>query len=201
MRTMFLSATLAACLITPALITPALAQTGGTPTYPPPSSPPPGTNTAPAYPSYPAAQPGPIPGQAAPPAATGNAGGAEYQPPSAMPLSHRASNIDQQDTRSQIAPNLPSPDLGPNAGPVEYLRAAQAALATGRTGETQEALEEAQTRLLDRSVPLGQVNSPSANPAVAQISQALQALAAGDRAQCMQLIGAAIPAAQASLRQ
>jgi hypothetical protein len=51
----------------------------------------------------------------------------------------------------------------------------------------------AQTRLLDRSVPQGQTNNPSANPAVAQISQALHALAAGRRVQAIQLIDATIP--------
>ena len=45
---------------------------------------------------------------------------------------------------------------------------------------------------------LGQTNNPSDNPAVTQISQALQALAARDRAQAMQLIQSAIPAATAS---
>jgi len=58
----------------------------------------------------------------------------------------------------------------------------------------------AETRLLDRSVPIGQVNSPDQNPAIAQVNQALQALAAGDRAQAMQLIQRAIPAAMASVR-
>jgi hypothetical protein len=115
-----------------------------------------------------------------------------------MPMGTRASNIDAGNTRSAIAPNLPSPVLDPNAGPVEYLRAAQAALQAGRTGETQQALEMAQTRLLDRSVPMMQTNNPSDNPAVAQISQALRALASGDRAQTMQLIQSAIPAATAS---
>ncbi len=42
-----------------------------------------------------------------------------------------------------------------------------------------------------------QTNNPSDNPAVTQISQALRALAAGDRAQTMQLIQSAIPAATA----
>jgi len=54
----------------------------------------------------------------------------------------------------------------------------------------------AETRLLDRSTPLFQTNTPSANPAVSQISQALQALAAGDQARCMSLIEAAIPNAR-----
>ncbi len=81
-----------------------------------------------------------------------------------LPLGTRASNIDAADTRSQIAPNLPSPQLGPNAGAVDYLRAAQSSLAAGRTGEAQQSLEMAQTRLLDRSVPMGQTNNPNDNP-------------------------------------
>src|ERR1700709_1112214 len=76
--------------------------------------------------------------------------------------------------------------------PSDYLRAAQGALAAGRTRDAQEALEMAQTRLLDRSVPQGQTDSPSDSPAVGQISQALRALAARDRANCLQLIQAAI---------
>jgi hypothetical protein len=117
-----------------------------------------------------------------------------------LPMGSRASNIDQNDTRSLIAPNLPSPSVGPNAGPVDFLRAAQSALQAGRTGEAQQSLEMAQTRLLDRSVPMGQTNNPSDHPAVMQISQALRALAAGDRAQTMQLIQSAIPAATASVQ-
>jgi len=117
-----------------------------------------------------------------------------------LPRGTRASNIDQDNTRSLIAPNLPSPTIGPDASAVQLLQAAQNSLSAGRTGETQQALEMAQTRLLDRSVAQGQTFKQSANPAVAQISQALRALAAGDRAHTMQLIQAAIPAAQAMAR-
>jgi hypothetical protein len=114
------------------------------------------------------------------------------------PMGTHASNITPSDTRSPIAPNLPNPTVGPNASAADYLRAAQASLAGGRTGEAQQSLEMAQTRLLDRSVPMGQTNDPSGNPAVSQISQALKALAAGDRAQTMQLIQSTIPMATAS---
>jgi len=114
-----------------------------------------------------------------------------------LPLGTRASNINPTDTRSEIAPNLPSPQLGPDASPAQYLQAAQSALQAGKTGEAQQSLEMAQTRLLDRSVPQGQTNNPSDNPAVQQISQALQALASGDRAQTMQLIQSAMPAVTA----
>lgn len=96
-----------------------------------------------------------------------------------------------------------SPPLGPAADqqsqttapgdlPSDYLKIAQNALAAGRTGEAHEALEMAQTRLLDRSVPLGTTNRPSDNPAVGEISRALQALDAHDRMTCLQLIQAAL---------
>ena len=81
------------------------------------------------------------------------------------PTSNKASNIGAADTASPIAPALPSPDLGPGAPPLAFLHAARAALATGRTGEAQQALEMAETRLLDRSTPLFQTNDPSTQPA------------------------------------
>jgi hypothetical protein len=129
---------------------------------------------------------------------TGARPGNEIGTGMSLPMGTRASNIDAGDTRSVIAPNLPSPLIGANASPVDYLRAAQSALQAGRTGEAQQSLEMAQTRLLDRSVPMGQTDNPDSNPAVVQISHALRALAAGDRAQTMQLIQSAIPAATAS---
>jgi hypothetical protein len=92
---------------------------------------------------------------------------------------------------------LPSPPASPSDRPSDYLRAAQGALAAGRRGEAQEALEMAQTRMLDRSVPLGQTNNPSDNPTSAQISRALQALAANDRTACLQAIQTALASATA----
>jgi len=191
MRLLPMSAALVVCLIPPAL-----AQTGA-PGYPPPSAPPMGQPPAMLGTAVPSNVP---PGNVAPPGAnqaTGARPGNVIGTGMSMPMGSNASNIDQQDTQSAIAPNLPSPDLGPNASPADYLRAAQGALAAGRTGEAQQALEQAQTRLLDRSVPYGQTNNASDNPAVAQITRALHALAAGDREQCVQLIQAAIPQAQA----
>jgi hypothetical protein len=116
------------------------------------------------------------------------------------PRSNHAANIDQQDASGLLAPNLRSPDLGEDAPIGAYLHAAEGALAIGRTGETQQALEMAQTRLLDRSVPLGQTDSPSTNPTVGLISQALHALAAGDRAGCMTLIQSAQESVRANRR-
>ena len=143
----------------------------------------------------------PLNQQGVPPGAnpeTGARPGNEVGTGMSMPLGAHASNINSADTRSPIAPNLPSPAIGSNANAVDYLQAAQASLRAGRTGEAQQSLEMAQTRLLDRSVAHGQTDNPSDNPAVMQISQALKALAAGDRAQTMQLIQSTIPMATAS---
>jgi hypothetical protein len=95
------------------------------------------------------------------------------------------------------APGLPAPPLGENASAQDFLRAAESALVAGRNGEAQEALEMAQTRLLDRSVPLFQTHTPSPNPVVTQIAEALLALRGGDRMRTLLLIQAAIPNAAA----
>ena len=95
---------------------------------------------------------------------------------------------------STVVPALPAPALDENAAAADFLNAAERALSAGRPGETREAMERAQTRLLDRSVPLGQTDRPSDEPAVALISQGLLALDAGDRATCLRLIQAAVAA-------
>jgi hypothetical protein len=164
---------------------------------PPPAARPPTTGYTPA----------PTGGYAAPPAAayatppganpeTGARPGNDIGTGMSLPTGSQASNIGPSDTTTTIAPNLPSPPVGPNANAADYLAAARNALSAGRTGEAQQALEMAQTRLLSRSVPLFQTNTPSANPVVQQISQALQALGVGDTSRCMQLIDAAIPNAR-----
>ena len=172
------------------------------PTYaaPPPAYPP-AAYTAPATP--PATYGGQAPAPAHPPTTTYGGASSAARPGHApgegvsYPLSNSSSNIGPADTRSTIAPTLPTPALGPGAGPVQYLQAARASLAAGRTGEAQQSLEMAQTRLLDRSVPYNATNAPSANPAVSQISEALRALGAGDRMRAMQIIDATIPQAAA----
>ena len=115
-----------------------------------------------------------------------------------LPMGTHASNINGSDTRSAIAPNLPSPSVGTGADAVAYLHAAQSSLQSGKTGEAQQSLEMAETRLLDRSVPQGQTDNPSNSQAVAQIHQALAALASGDRTGAMSAIQQAFPMATAS---
>src|ERR1700733_13861679 len=103
-----------------ALATPVLAQTTMTP-----QGVPPGTNPE-----------------------TGARAGNQVGTGMSLPMGYRSSNIDERDTRSLIAQNLPSPPVGENANAVDYLRAAQSALVAGHTGEAQQSLEMAQTRLL-----------------------------------------------------
>ncbi len=95
------------------------------------------------------------------------------------PESRRPSNIDRTDTRSDIAPALPMPPVRGN-GPEAYLAAADRALSMHQGGEAQEALERAETRLLDRSVPAGEGNMPERDPRLAQIHDARMALANRD---------------------
>jgi hypothetical protein len=104
-----------------------------------------------------------------------------------LPTSDNASNIRRSDTRSPIAPRLPSTPLGQNGTSVQYLTAAKTALQRHRTGEAQEALEQAETRLLDRSTPQG-ADPLDVNPRVRQIRSAREALGAGDLAHAGQII-------------
>ena len=108
-----------------------------------------------------------------------------------LPRSNHASNIGPNDMRA-VAPTLPAPSVGMDATVRTYLRAARSALAAGRTGQAQQALEMAETRALDRSVAQGQTGTPSNSPLVARISAARQALGAGDRNQALRRIDTAI---------
>lgn len=113
-----------------------------------------------------------------------------------QPSSDRASNIAGAAAAPEVAPSLPVPDVGPNASAQDWLNAARAALALGHTGAAQEAMERAQTRLLDRSVPLFQTRQLSTHPAIPLISDALRALGAGDRETAMRDLDKALPLAK-----
>jgi hypothetical protein len=110
------------------------------------------------------------------------------------PMSGQAANITPQDTNAEIAAPLPEPPVGDNAAIHDYLLAARNALAEGRNGEAQEALEMAETRALDRSVPLFQTSTPSSDPMVERITQVLHTLGNGDRLEAMRLLEQAIAA-------
>jgi len=124
---------------------------------------------------------------------TGAQPGNEIGTGSSLPLSDKAANISPQDATSVIAPNLPSPPIGENASVRDYLVAARTSLLQGRTGEAQQSLEMAETRALDRSVPLFKTDVPSNSPLVDEIQQALQALGANDRGHAVQIIEQALP--------
>lgn len=113
--------------------------------------------------------------------------------PAAAQSSGQASNIAPSDTRSSIAPRLPTPAVGADAAPRRYLSDARDALKRGRTGEAQEALERAETRLLDRGNP----ETPE-GPAHAQLLQsateARQALGAHQAKRAIEILDAELSA-------
>ena len=108
------------------------------------------------------------------------------------PTSTRASNIDASDTRSTIAPTLPSPREGADAGPRAFLRTASQALQANRTGEAQEALERAESRALDRSTDPAAASAPDTRPMIQQIATAREALGHGDVAGARRAIDMAL---------
>jgi hypothetical protein len=117
------------------------------------------------------------------------------------PVSPSATNIDPADTHSPISPRLPAPPVAPGANANQYLIAARGALQRGRTGEAQNALEMAETRLLDRSIVAG-TNPVDNGPRIRRITDALNALGHGDRNQALQIVNgmlANMPAAQTSM--
>jgi len=110
-----------------------------------------------------------------------------------QPHSDDASNINGPTTRSDLAPNLPSPPAGDDIQTL--LLDARRALEAGQTGEAQEALERAETRALDRSVPAGTEHILASGPLVRATDEARQALGAGDVAGAIRIIDAALPRA------
>lgn len=75
----------------------------------------------------------------------------------------------------EIADMLPAPHAANDTVPA-LLDAATSALTAGHTGQAQEALEEAETRALDRSVVASDQTHAIAGPVVTNIYQARQAL-------------------------
>ena len=124
--------------------------------------------------------------------ATGARPGHEVGIGDSLPRSDNASNIVPADTRSVIAPTLPAPTIGENAATFDYLRAARVALVAGRTGQAQQSLEMAESRVLSRTVPQGQTSVPSDSLLVSRIRNALRALGADDSTRAIELIDLAL---------
>jgi hypothetical protein len=120
-------------------------------------------------------------------------------PARAAPVDAPASNIAPADTRSAIAPALPAPPVAADSSPVMFLEAARTALNAGRTGETQEALERAEARLLSRAVDQADADRPDTQRVVYDIGAARRALAVRDRAGAARAINDAILAANESV--
>jgi hypothetical protein len=95
-----------------------------------------------------------------------------------LPRSDKAGNLNAATTHSELAPNLPAPE-GPDTIRDLLLQARQD-LAANQTGAAQEALERAETRALDRSIPVGTEHVPAQDPLVSAVTQARGALASGD---------------------
>jgi hypothetical protein len=106
-----------------------------------------------------------------------------------------ANNITATDTRSTIAPALQAPPVAAESPPIVFLEAARTALNGGRTGETQEALERAEARLLSRAVDPADAATPDTQREVNDIGAARRALAVRDRSGAARAINDAILAA------
>lgn len=92
-----------------------------------------------------------------------------------------------QATSSGMVPALPV-----DGSPQHYLRVAREALRAHRGREAEDALERAETRLLDRSTPASAANQPDTAPAITQINQAREALGRRDWQQARQSIESAM---------
>ncbi|MDE1895446.1 MAG: hypothetical protein KGH91_00050 [Rhodospirillales bacterium] len=112
--------------------------------------------------------------QMAPQTSDGALPGNDIGTRSSLPRSPNASNINSGDMTSTIAPTPPAPDVPPGSTVSAYLTSASQSLSARQTGTADEALEEAETAILQRSVPASMGNMPSSDPVVAQIEQARQ---------------------------
>ncbi len=119
-------------------------------------------------------------------------GAAVAQNAAGNPKSGTASNTDQANTHSELAPALPS--AGATGTSEEYLQRAERAVKANRTGEAQEALERAETRALDRSTAVDAASQPDTSPRVTAIRKALMALGHRDRKGAMDAIQMAMSA-------
>ncbi len=108
------------------------------------------------------------------------------------PFSNQASNIDSSDSGSKVAPNLPQPPQGDNASVRALLGDARRAVLRRQTGAAQEALEQAETRLLTRSVRQSTEAEPARGPVVNAISDARHALGNRDLVTCVAAIDRAL---------
>jgi hypothetical protein len=118
--------------------------------------------------------------------------------PGKEPSSNAASNLNAATASHTWAPSLPTPPVAENAPPTAFIQAALNALAAGRTGEAQEAIERAESRVLTRSVRPSRADQPSHQPLIQQLAAARDALAGGDRLDAVSKLQAALKNPEAS---
>jgi hypothetical protein len=109
-----------------------------------------------------------------------------------QPLSTAPTNLGPVDTRTLWSPELPTPTVDADAPPAAFVKAAQGAIAAGRLGEAQEAIERAESRALTRSVRPSKAGEPSNQALVKQLAEARQALSDGDRMAALRTLQAAL---------
>ena len=122
------------------------------------------------------------------PYVTGARPGNEIGTGQSLPTSNNASNIVPSDSSNVIAPRLPAPALSDASSPRDFLVAARQALAGNRTGEAQESLERAESRMLDGDILATQIGTPSQQMAIRHIADARDALAHGNKGAAIQAI-------------
>jgi hypothetical protein len=117
------------------------------------------------------------------------------------PLSNMPTNTGPNNTHTVWSPRLPTPAAGEDAPPAAFIKSAQAAIAAGRLGEAQEAIERAESRALDRSVRPSRAGLPSGQALVKLLAQARQLLGNGDRGGAMQTLNQAVALPAATERE
>ncbi len=110
---------------------------------------------------------------------TGARPGNEIGTGQSLPLSATRQQREPGEHASLIAPSLPTPERGDGSPPRAFLEAAQRALVLGRTGEAQEALERAESRLLDRSVAPSRAEDQRGNRLVSRLATARRGACGG----------------------
>ena len=99
---------------------------------------------------------------------------------------------------SAMSPNASHHKMPANASAAKYLQIAQSAIDHHNKARADEALSRAETRLLTRAAPQSSATSPDESPAITAITQARQALKAGDFKQASAETNTAIQQEQAS---
>ena len=96
------------------------------------------------------------------------------------PISSQSSHTPGSAPGSAIAPRLPEPAGGDGGSPEQFLHEADRALMMHKTGLAQQALEMAETRMLDRSTVASDASTPDAEPEVRALRRAREALGRHD---------------------